>query len=308
MSDHDKKKKHDDSHDSGQGHGPGAGHGGGHEEGHEGAPEWLISFADNVALMMGFFVVLLAMNMAKPTTGGIGGAEKMGGAPESKDMTDLAISLREAFNNPVDPFSLDPEEQELVQRVRQRKGLPSFDGRATDPGKRGREQEVQSVRPSDYVGLGGMIVFEANAVAPDAAGDEQVREIAERLRGRMSIVEVRGHVSTAEAFGRDDRGMRLSYDRATEIARRLAEAGVGWDQMQLIASADNDRVNVVAYDLAAQRVNQRVEIIATDRPLSARLQSQPGDQDRAAPDEAPGGAEPNGHDGAPKAGSDGKHE
>ena len=40
--------------------------GGGHDEEHEGAPEWLISFADMVMLIMGFFVILFALNMSPP--------------------------------------------------------------------------------------------------------------------------------------------------------------------------------------------------------------------------------------------------
>ena len=61
MADHDEHGEHEEGHGGGS---HGGGHAaGGHEEGHEGAPEWLISFADNVALMMGFFVILLAMNM-----------------------------------------------------------------------------------------------------------------------------------------------------------------------------------------------------------------------------------------------------
>lgn len=53
----------------------GGGHGGGgHAEGeHEGAPEWLISFADMVMLIMGFFVIMLAMNMGPKTTAVQGG-------------------------------------------------------------------------------------------------------------------------------------------------------------------------------------------------------------------------------------------
>ena len=61
---HGGKKKHKKHH--------GGGHGGGHEEGHEGAPEWLISFADMVMLMMGFFVIMFAMNL-QPKGGNAGG-------------------------------------------------------------------------------------------------------------------------------------------------------------------------------------------------------------------------------------------
>jgi hypothetical protein len=44
----EKKHDHDKKHTAhGGGHGGAHGRHGGHEEGHEGAPEWLISFADN---------------------------------------------------------------------------------------------------------------------------------------------------------------------------------------------------------------------------------------------------------------------
>src|SRR5437773_3233542 len=109
-------KEHEQKEGS-HGHSGGGGHhGGGHEEAHEGAPEWLISFADNVALMMGFFVILLAMNMAKPTLGGIGGAAK-NTTDSSPEMEDFAIEVRKAFNVPVDINSTNPNEAPLVRRL-----------------------------------------------------------------------------------------------------------------------------------------------------------------------------------------------
>src|SRR6516164_3872539 len=119
MAEHEAKHEEQagDSHGGGGGHGHG-GHGGGHEE-HEGAPEWLISFADNVALMMGFFVILLAMNLKQPTAGGIGGKEQNGGKP-TDSMLDFVIAMRKEFHNEIDLDSTNPAEEPFRRRIRQK--------------------------------------------------------------------------------------------------------------------------------------------------------------------------------------------
>src|SRR5436190_22316472 len=111
----DEQHHEEKEHKKHSGHG-GHGSGGGHEEAHEGAPEWLISFADNVTLMMGFFVIMLAMNMKSPTTGGMGGRDKNGDPPSSPDMIDAALAIREGFNNPVSLASTDPNDLPLIRR------------------------------------------------------------------------------------------------------------------------------------------------------------------------------------------------
>src|SRR5215468_7173106 len=113
MADHDEKDHGASEGHGGGGHGGHGGHGGSAHEEHEGAPEWLISFADNVALMMGFFVILLAMNMAKKTAGGIGGEAKMGAE------LDFVLAIRQAFN-PIDMSSENPAEEALRRRVREK--------------------------------------------------------------------------------------------------------------------------------------------------------------------------------------------
>src|ERR1051325_10394638 len=125
------QEKHEEGAESGHGGHGGGGHGGGgHEEHHEGAPEWLISFADNVALMMGFFVILLAMNMAHKTVGGGGKRGSGGGA----DDIDFVLAIRQAFN-PIDMTSENPTEAPLRKRLRERATEGERSKQPEEPGK-----------------------------------------------------------------------------------------------------------------------------------------------------------------------------
>ena len=256
-----KGEEHDSKKDHG---GHGKGHGGGSHEEHEGAPEWLISFADNVTLMMGFFVILLAMNL-KPASSGTGtptggDSKEPGYAQPTPETLDLAIAIREAFHNPVDPNSSNPIDIPLLQRLRERSG----ESQAERDGQIGREHDVRSIRPSDYYSPAGSVPFEDGSSTLNEASRRALEQISPQIRGHNLVVEVRGHVSAAEAFGRSDRGMRLSYERTAAVAEALVADGVPWGNLRVVACADNDRLVGVAYDAAGHRANQRVELIVTD--------------------------------------------
>lgn len=264
-------KQHGDDHASaGGGHAGGGAHGGGHGGGeHEesGAPEWLISFADNVALLMGFFVILLAMNMTKPKAGGIGGEEKH---PNEDMVADMVLSIRSAFNNPVDPGSDNPAEAYLRRRMRER----DLVGETRTPGPDGKDKSNQAVRPTDYVRPAGYALFgeSSSAVTPEAR--ENLKRVAEQLRGTRWIVEVRGHVSAAEADHNKEAAMGLAHQRALAAARVLVIEGMRWDQLRVVACADNERASPLARLPEAAQSNQRVEVVETKEVMPSDPYSQ----------------------------------
>lgn len=252
----------EDKHSEGHGEAGHKSHGGGHATGghdeHEGAPEWLISFADNVVLMMGFFVILLAMNMKSPVTNhtGVGTPDKEGGVPES-DQIDFVLAIREAFN-PIDLDSDNPAEAALRRRKRER----MEGGRSKQPEEHGAGRESQSTRPTDLSNLGGTVQFADDSSTLSESARKRVEEIAFRVRGQRFFVEVRGHASPSETYRDVDKGFSLSFARARAVAEALAEAGVAWPQIRMVACSDNERNVPRAYD-ESDRLNQRVEVVVT---------------------------------------------
>lgn len=281
---------HDDEHGGGHGKGHGGGgHGGGHGGGghaegeHEGAPEWLISFADNVALMMGFFVVLLAMNM-KPAaaSGGSSEGKEQGAASQDAQMLDWAISIRDAFNNPVN--SNNPNDTVLARRMREREA----EALARTPGQKGIEQEVKSIRAGNLFSNGGTVDFEHGAIEMDEKGKGQLVEILKHRKGvNRNVVLVRGHASAAEAHDLSDRGMKLSYQRALNVADALVQGGLSWNQLRIVACADNDRLVKTSYEELGHRKNQRVEVIETNDTVSDEADGDDAKQSSGARPDVP---------------------
>ena len=280
--------EHKEEHGGGEAHG-GGGHkrrhsGPAHEEHeeHEGAPEWLISFADNVALMMGFFVILLAMNMDKPSSGGVGGEGKYPSNEPTDAMKDFAIEMRAAFNSPVDVNSNNPAEQQLVQRLKDRK---KEGGQTRQNGVDGKKNSVQATKPSDYVNVVAFAQFVDFDATLNDEGKTAMAQAALQLRGQQYIIEVRGHVSAVEAKDNKERAMRLAYDRALAAATELVENGVKWEQLRVVGCADNERETPRADSAEGHRTNQRVQVVTTQEP-------KPGDPFNGPSSNAVGGGMP----------------
>lgn len=257
MSDHEQEGE-------GEEHGS---HGGGshgpphaaHEEAHEGAPEWLISFADNVALMMGFFVILLAMNMGPKAKGE---SQEEGDGKPSPDMVDFVIAMRAAFNNPFDVNSGAPGDQPFIKRIKEKQGQSS------DVGVPGQTEKVQSTRPTEYHSITAMIPFENDSSLLANSARDTIVKTAEKLKGQRFVIEIRGHASPSEVRRSQEKGLDLSYQRAKAVARLLVEQGLKWEQLRPSVAGDSDRrvsrTNVRTED----EVNQRVEIIVTHEPVA----------------------------------------
>ncbi|MAC20918.1 MAG: hypothetical protein CMJ23_14795 [Phycisphaerae bacterium] len=216
--------KHDAGHHGG-------GHGGHEEEEEGGAPEWLISFADMVMLLMGFFVILFALNVQpKGGNAGGGGEDSEGVAHQPLEIDpEFVESIRRAFRNPLNPEN--PEDAHILDAIAQRGA-----GNARDVGIKGAETEVRSPRDIDFFGEGTDVPFERHQLEPSTDADPVVTEFASRHRGRQNVIEVRGHTDEVEAWKDPGKAFRISLERAAKVAERLAEAGIDWGRLRVTAA------------------------------------------------------------------------
>jgi len=279
------------AHKSHGAHGPG--HGGGHEE-HAGAPEWLISFADNVALLMGFFVILLAMNMGpKNKASGASGDGPGGHKSEPSDFSEaeanvieFKFNMMDGFNNRPSLHSKDPATRKLAkdyEKVQDQKKRKGVDGTDTKP---------KADDASSEINPNLTVEFDQGSYQLSISYKGRIASLVRNeLIGKNWIIEARGHVSASEARdaeraaraatdastdegaasmfpaapdGGTGAGFLLSYQRAHAVAVEMARNGIPWRNIRIVACSDMDRVASRAeVDPNAPRRNQRVLIIQT---------------------------------------------
>ena len=271
-----KSESHGGGEDHGKGHKPHKKHHhhghGAHEEHEEG---WIVSFADNVLLMMGFFVILLAMNMGPKGSGPEeeGEASAAAAAP-SDNMLDFAIAVREAFHNPVTMESTLAEDQPLIRRLKDRANM----GKTDQPGPNGGDKYTQTVRPTDWSGKAGYVEFADHSSELTQTERTLIAEMAKEAAGTRWMVEVRGHASKLESWGDVKKARELSYQRAWATGQELFQNGVRWEQIRLVASGDHAPVTPRARTASEHMTNQRAEILIMPEmlPDDPHMQIAPG--------------------------------
>jgi outer membrane protein OmpA-like peptidoglycan-associated protein len=216
--------------------------------------------------MMGFFVILLAMNMGpkgEPVQGGDPSEINNGSGGGMSRADSIIISIREGFNSPLDAKSGNPEERRLANAKKQR------DEARKDEGPVGTAPRPQTVRETDYSNLGGVVHFEDSSHELTASARATLAQVAKKLQGQRWIVELRGSVSPFESGRNPEKAMALAHERALQAGRELAKAGIPWPQMRLVACGDANRKVARSTDHASDRPNQRVEIIVTKDAMPA---------------------------------------
>ena len=188
------------------------------QAGDEGAPEWIVSFADMVTILMAFFVILYSMAGVKDT------------AQEEAMMRSLRLNL-------------GPLKSMLAPLISKKSKFAATTSipQGGEGGAQTREMaqaRVARVAPGDPSAAGGMLDFEADSLELSAENQRQLTAIVRVLAGKGQSVEIRGHASR-RPLG-DDSPYRDAWDLAFARCRKtmdlLAAAGIEPSRMRLSVS------------------------------------------------------------------------
>lgn len=222
----------------------------------KGAPEWLVTYADAMTLLLCFFVIIVSMSEVK----------------KDERFQRVMESLRIAFGGyegsvgsvPVDNDSTNTIILKLLEIEIPK--LTDQKGDSDEEGIHGRKFRVTNVRDGIEVVVGGRITFDrfSGVLKPEAA--ELIAKTAERLRGYNTKILVRGH-TTREPLPPDSvyaDARDLSYARAKAVAGELEKNGIRAVRIIPVAVGDTEPLVRQAYTEERRALNRRVEILVTE--------------------------------------------
>jgi chemotaxis protein MotB len=259
----------------------------------EGAPEWMVSYADMITIIMAFFVVLYASTSASGTRdkGGKAGEAPRGGKevtmgkeivddPQHKDQDGRgakrdpqAERMQRVFDSLYGRFGPEWTVSNCWSggtaaakagpvRPGQREETTKPTGRYRNGAKHGDQASVLFVaKPNDSLITGGRLIFPENADTLDAEQKQQLLALAGKLAGKMQKLEIRGHTDSqplpAESAYHDH--LELAYARCRAVRDYLMTLGIDPRRIRLSAAGEFEPLETDG-DPVRMRQNSRVDI------------------------------------------------
>ena len=243
----------------------------------EGAPLWVITFSDMVALLMCFFITLFSLSTIK-----------------KEKFVNVAAALRGYLNRttlatPVNDVEgkqgFESSFHEYLKRHEADNAAKNENGQG-QAGYEGKELRVRKIREGLQITLGDKQLFDVGSAAL-RTDDPTVRQaldyLAKELVGYRFVIKINGFSSPSE-FGRikDQRIhdlWQLSYERARSVMEYIAhqtkpEFQVTEKRFRLQSCGTNDLIkDANGREIADQ--NRRVEIIVTEQRVFFEGEDEP---------------------------------
>lgn len=236
------------------------------QEGEQGLPEWIMSYADMITILMAFFVVMYSV-----------AGEKNAHKQEA---------VMESLRSWLGPLHRDPFRSGQGTRGT-RGGYPGIapripaTGGADQPGDPRRGSDVSNWRAVQS--LGGSVYLQAAAAKLTEGQQEQIERIAQLLAGKRQLIEMHCVLSPRLlTSGAPGPALDEGWSKCRLIADRLVERGIERQRLQIQivmpASEPQDQ------NLLTDEKDYRIDVTLSDRFLwdVADISSEP-----AAPEPQP---------------------
>jgi len=157
------------------------------EEKPDGAPEWMVSYADMITILMSFFVVMFSIASGEAAKG------------KRSQQQQVAIeSLQYRFGPKWKPFmswSLMPGNS-MLPGGGKGLGSPALSPAVGDPGgtvrvlKKVEKARIRVPGHGDHIAIGGMVYFNKGTTDPTPGQNGSMQKVADELAGKPQEVEI----------------------------------------------------------------------------------------------------------------------
>lgn len=220
-----------------------------------GAPEWVMTYGDMMSLLLTFFILLAALSELK----------------KEDQYTKIVHEIQATFGMPIGKGQ-SPTQFDTTMKSQNRPKSTSSDRQslnsADDPGLKGHDRQVRTIRPGMIFPDGGRLTFEPGSSKLTEEGRAVLLEVAQRFGGLTNIIELRGHASPAEqsTLPKGVDLWQLSFNRSRTVMEFLTggEIGMPAARFRITAMGDRDPLAKRVYTAAGQEINRRVEILLSE--------------------------------------------
>ena len=225
----------------------------------EGAPEWMVSFADMITIMMSFFVIMFAL---------------ASGEKGKKDDKQQAVieSLEHRFGpkwSPLSSWGLMPGDSPVPNaggKMKLRTPPVQEDPDGEMVRIRGKKKaRIFVPRSGDSPAVGGVVYFDGAETQLGDAQQRRLAEIAAELAGKPQVIEILGHASNRplpDGAPQADRS-ELAYLRCRKVADLLAALKIEPQRLR-IAVSRNGAPPGLQEPTPDSKLDARLDIYLTD--------------------------------------------
>ena len=164
-----------------------------------GCPMWVLTYADMITVLMGFFVIMSTMNK-----------------PEKKE--EFAAELVERFGSA-------EAMQRYIEATLQRNETKDKLTMQPKKGRIGQDPRVMTIREGNRNTVGGPVYFDTGSMVLDKPMQEHLQAIADSLRGKWHIVEVKAYRPNPSSTLHARDPAEVAMERALAVEKYLIQQG-----------------------------------------------------------------------------------